>query len=99
LGVTENRVLKRLFLDLRKMKWREAGWSCLMRNLLWWWAILPPRSGWRWRQHGHSKRWYPTTALYGVTSSWKSQISKRTSSVSISPSFPGVYTVMPMERN
>jgi len=24
-------------------------------------------SGWRWRQHGPLKRWYPTTTLHGVT--------------------------------
>jgi len=25
------------------------------------------RGPWRWRQHGPLKRWYPTTALHGVS--------------------------------
>jgi len=30
-------------------------------------SLLPPCSAWRWRQHGPLSRWYPTTALHGVT--------------------------------
>jgi hypothetical protein len=30
-------------------------------------SLLPPCSAWRWRQQGPLSRWYPTTALHGVT--------------------------------
>jgi len=28
------------------------------------WVMTP---GWRWRQHGPPKCWYPTTSLHGIT--------------------------------
>jgi hypothetical protein len=36
-------------------------------------------SPWRWKHHGHPKRWYPTATLYGITlkvvASWTSETS------------------------
>jgi len=51
----------RLFLDCWAVYILYGGWLPTHRR-----TMPPPSSGWRWKQHGPPKRWYPATILHGA---------------------------------
>jgi hypothetical protein len=67
-----------LAVDYCKQGNKHSRFPYMAGNFLTGWANISSwrKTGWRWRQHGPLKRWYPTTTQHGVTtqktSTWTS---------------------------
>jgi len=53
-------------ISTKKIVARLEIFMTLKMRVMVFWVMIPQYSGWRWRQHGPFKHWYPSTSLCGV---------------------------------